>query len=229
MIDPAVSKFWALIGPRHESGAFALLEAGYCEPHRAYHDWDHIADLLRKLDELSTLATRVDLIAGAIFWHDAVYVTREADGALRPDADNVRASAALFSQYSKFPQSDTEAIVEMILATIDHLRAAASSERYPGFRDDFDFFLDLDLSSLAAPWPVFQRNLARIRHEYGCMPEAEFCAGRLRMVEAFLAHGDELFRRPPLRARWLTAAQDNLRRSTQELRAQLVAGSEAPE
>lgn len=216
--DPAVRKFWALIEARHESGAFALLNSAYSEPHRAYHDWGHIADLLGKLDELRALATRVDLVATAIFWHDAVYVTQEADGAFRPDAVNVQASAALFAQYSKFAQPDTDAILEMIVATINHLSAAPAAERYAGYTDDFDLFLDLDLSSLAAPWPVFQENLARIRHEYSWTPEAIFRAGRLQMVERFLAHGPALFRRAPTRERWLAAAQDNLRRGADELR-----------
>lgn len=219
----AVRKYWTLVEAKHDPGAISLLDAAYRESHRAYHDWRHISDLLEKLDQLQSLATRVDLVATAIFWHDAVYVTREPDGEFRPDAINVHASAALFAQHSKFNREDTDAVVDMILATINHLNARPSWERYHGFTDDFDLFLDLDLSSLAAPWSVFKENLARIRHEYSFAPEIEFCTGRLKMVRNFIAYGERLFRREPTRRLWLTPALQNLRRGVNELEAQLGA------
>jgi predicted metal-dependent HD superfamily phosphohydrolase len=211
-----------LLAARHDADAFAVLDAAYREPQRGYHDWRHIADLLQKLGHFSHLATRPDLIAAAIFWHDAVYATRDASGLLRADAENVRASAALFERHALFDKIDADAIHEMIMATARHLDAKASREHYPGFSKDLDLFLDLDLSALAAQWPVFERNLENIRFEYGWVPENVFCLGRLRMAESFAAQGASLYRRDELRKLWSEAALANLSRSLEELRAKLA-------
>jgi predicted metal-dependent HD superfamily phosphohydrolase len=216
-----VEKYWALLAPHHDAEAFSTLDAAYREPQRAYHAWGHIRDLLEKLDRLAPIATRLDLVAAAIFWHDSVYVTREADGAPRADAENVRASAELFARHSRFSALETRAAHEMVMATAAHMSARAGIEHYPGFGRDFDFFLDLDLSSLAAPWPVFEQNLDDIQFEYGWVAERDFCQGRLRMLQTFL-DGEALYRLPETRALWLAPARDNLRRAGADLRERLA-------
>jgi predicted metal-dependent HD superfamily phosphohydrolase len=209
-------KYWRLIAGRHDAAAFAALDARYSEPHRGYHDWGHICDMLQKLDKLPHLAARADLVAAAVFWHDAVFTTREPDGRPRADAENVRDSAALFARHATFSLAEREAVTEMILATVSHLQAKPSRERYRGFQSDFCLFLDLDLSSLAAPWSVFEENLRRIRFEYSWAPEAEFFLGRRRMLGTFADCGS-LFRLEETRARWLEPARANLRRAQAEL------------
>jgi predicted metal-dependent HD superfamily phosphohydrolase len=211
-----IQKYWRLIAERHDAEAFAALDRRYREPHRSYHSWGHISDMLHKLDDLTHLAMRADLIAAAVFWHDAVYTTRASDGRPRCDAENVWDSAALFQRHASFPAGERDAIVELILATSNHLTAQPSGERYRGFGHDHGLFLDIDLSSLAAPWPVFEANLHRIRFEYSWIPEEEFFIGHRRMLEAF-AGCDSLFRRRETTARWLDAARANLRRAQAEL------------
>lgn len=222
MTETIIEKFWNEIAARHDATAFATIDAAYREPQRGYHNWDHIADLLGKLDQFSHLAARPELIAAAIFWHDSVYITRDADGLLRADAENVRASAALFERHSRFEPADSEAIHEMIMATANHLAARAGREHYPGFAQDHDLFLDLDLSSLAASWKEFETNLERIRFEYAWVPEPLFCMGRLQMLERFLSEGDALYRRPEARALWLAQARANLARADCDLRARIA-------
>lgn len=222
MISNPIKTYWAQLAAHHDINAFATLDAAYREPQRSYHDWSHIADLLGKLDELKTLAVRPDLLAAAIFWHDAVYETQEDDGALRPDAENVRASAKLFERHSTFEKADADAVGDLIMATAGHLDARAMIEHYPGFTGDLDLFLDLDLSSLAAPWPVFQENLEKLRFEYSWVPEPLFCLGRLQMIETFAARGEALYRRAETRKLWSEAARDNLARAQDELREQVA-------
>jgi predicted metal-dependent HD superfamily phosphohydrolase len=222
MTESVVEKYWAQIAARHDAEAFATLDAAYRERQRAYHAWGHIVDLLRKLDGLTHLATRVDLVAAAIFWHDSVYVTRDPDGRPRADPENVRASAALFERHSKFNDLEGRAIHDFVMATANHMKAAAPAEHYPGFSRDLDFFLDLDLSSLAAPWPVFKRNLDDIHFEFGWVPERAFYLGRVQMLESFLAAGEMLYRLPETRALWLVQARANLLRAEVELRARLA-------
>lgn len=221
MTGNVVEKYWGLLAARHDAEAFATLDAAYREPQRGYHNWDHISDLLGKLDELSHLATRPDLIAAAIFWHDSVYETLSPEGLPRADAENVRASVALFERHARFDAMESAAVSEMILATISHLVARPQQEHYPGFARDFDLFLDLDLSSLGAPWPTFEENLRSIRFEYAWAPEALFCLGRLKMLKDF-ADCEDLYRRAETRALWLAPARANLSRAETGLRERMA-------
>jgi predicted metal-dependent HD superfamily phosphohydrolase len=222
MTDTIVAKYWNLLGPHHDAQAFATLDAAYREPQRAYHAWGHIVDLLTKLDALAHLPTRADLVATAIFWHDSVYLTRDKDGRARTDPENVRASAALFRRHSKFGADEAQAINDLIMATANHMKANAAAEHYPGFTRDLDFFLDLDLSSLAAPWPVFEKNLDNIHFEFGWVPERAFYLGRIQMLEGFLEAGDSLYRLTETRALWFAQARANLQRAEADLRARLA-------
>jgi predicted metal-dependent HD superfamily phosphohydrolase len=222
MTDPIVEKYWAQLASRHDAEAFTTLDAAYREPQRAYHAWNHITDMLTKLDQLTSLATRPDLIAAATFWHDAVYLTREPDGHPRSDPENVRDSVLLFEKHAKFDPMERAAIHDIIMATSNHMKAKAKKEHYPGFSRDLDLFLDLDLSSLAVAWPVFEKNLEDIRFEFQWAPEQDFYLGRTRMLESFLGGGEKLFRLPETRALWLAAAQDNLKRAKSDLREKMA-------
>lgn len=212
-----VEKFWRAIAASHKEDAFDILASGYADPKRGYHNWSHLEDLLTKLDTLKQLATRKDLLIAAIFWHDAVFVTYEPNGAERPDSVNVRASAALFEEYSLFPPADTQAVCELILATTTHLSARASEGRYRGFSQDFDLFLDLDLSSLGASWPVFRENLDQIHFEYSLTPREIFYQDRLHMFEKFQDCSENLYRLKESRDLWLAQAQENIKRAQAEL------------
>jgi predicted metal-dependent HD superfamily phosphohydrolase len=226
MTESVIEKFWDLIAARHDAEAFQTLDAAYREPQRAYHAWGHIADLLAKLESLRPLATRPDLIAAAIFWHDSVYLTRGPDDRPRTDPENVRASAALFARHEKFQPLEAQAVHDMIMATSSHMKARATQVHYEGFARDLDFFLDLDLSSLAAPWAVFEQNLDDIHFEYGWVPKRAFYLGRVQMLKSFLAAGDRLYRLPETRALWLSQARANLQQADADLRARLA--REAP-
>lgn len=222
MSEAIVDKYWGLIADRHDVEAFPVLDAAYREPQRAYHAWTHIVDLFTKLDDYSQFAARPDIVAAAIFWHDSVYLTRESDGRPRSDPENVRASAELFARHSRFDAMEAQAIHDMIMATASHMSAKATREYYPGFGQDLEFFLDLDLSSLAAPWPVFEQNLQDIQFEFSWVPEDAFYQSRLKMLATFIGGGDRLYRLSQTRALWLAQARANLERVDAELRSKLA-------
>lgn len=224
MIEEVVRKHWRAIEGSHKPGAWGALDSGYAEAHRAYHTWAHIAELLEGLDAFHALSSRPDLIATAIFWHDAVYATRGADGGRRTDFENVRDSGALFREYTLLRAADADAVHEMIMATADHLGAEATRERYAGFGDDLGLFLDLDLSPLAASWETFAANLENIRFEFSSTPDAEFYSGQVRMLGLFLEAGAHLFRRAETRRKWLAPAKANLALCIEMLRANSGAG-----
>ena len=197
--------------------------AAMASARRAYHGWDHIAELLEKLDAFQALSARPALIATAIFWHDSVYATQAPDGGKRTDLENVRGSAELFLRHTLLNADDAAAVHELIMATADHTRAEAKQEHYDGFASDLDLFLDLDLSPLAAPWKIFAANLEHIRFEFAWLPEREFHTSQIAMLEGFLKADARLFRRAETRKKWLAAAKDNLRFCIDALRATRIA------
>jgi predicted metal-dependent HD superfamily phosphohydrolase len=118
-----------------------------------------------------------------------VHRTQNQNGGPRPDYENVRDSGKLFRQYTLLNKSDADAAYELIMATANHLQARAEKQYYAGFSDDFDLFLDLDLSSFASPWEEFVEDLARIRTEFSWAPEVVFCSSQLRILENFAREG----------------------------------------
>src|ERR1700732_102130 len=215
-------KYWTPLEGRHKTGAWEALDAGYTENHRAYHTWDHVADLLEKQSEFSDLSTRSDIIAVSVFWHDVVYTTQNQDGVLRPDYENVRDSGKLFRQYTLLKQADAGAVYDLIMATANHLQARAEKQYYAGFAGDLDLFLDLDLSSLASPWEAFVEDLARIRTEFAWAPEIVFCTSQLQILEKFAKDGVRLYRRAETSEQWRDAAMANLKRCVTELQKRIA-------
>ena len=215
-------KYWMPLEGRHKTGAWDALDAGYTESHRAYHTWGHVAGLLEKLSEFSDLSTRSDIIAVSVFWHDVVYRTQNQDGGTRPDYQNVRDSGELFRQYTLLNKSDADAVYDLIMATANHLQARAEKQYYAGFAGDLDLFLDLDLSSLAAPWEEFVEALARIRSEFSWAPEIVFCTIQLQILEKFAKEDVRLYRRAETSEKWRDAARANLKRCVRELQKRIA-------
>lgn len=154
--------------------AAAELRCRYDEPHRAYHDAAHVGLMwLRHLMHGGDPGDRD--MALAILFHDVVY---------EPLAhDNEARSAALAAQLVR---GDTEWVQAAIRATADHVAYAGPDCRVMRL-------LDLDLTPLAETPPVFARNTALLRHEYGTVAEPDWRAGRGRVLARFLA-AKRLFR-----------------------------------
>jgi len=222
MIKEIIRKHWRALEASHKPTAWDALDRGYGDARRAYHGWEHIAELLGKLDGFQALSARPALIATAIFWHDSVYATQGPDGGRRTDLENVRGSAELFLRHTLLNADDAAAVHELIMATADHTRAEARKQHYDGFAGDLDLFLDLDLSPLAAPWKTFAANLEQIRFEFAWVPEREFYSSQIAILEGFQRADARLFRRAETRKKWLAAAKDNLKFCIDALRARLA-------
>lgn len=216
-------KYWMPLEARHKTGAWEVLDACYSECHRAYHTWEHIGSLLEKLRVFSHLAARPDLIAISAFWHDSVYQTQNHDGTPRLDYDNVHDSAELFRRYTLLNQTDAGAVYDMIMATANHMQARAEKQTYAGFAGDLDLFLDLDLSSLAAPWEKFVEHLAWIRREFSWAPEIVFCSAHIRILENFAKEDARLYRRAETNGKWHADAKVNLERCIADLKKRIAA------
>ena len=55
------------------AGSYERITAMYAEPHRHYHNRQHIADCLTEFDHVREVAVEPDAVEFAIWFHDALY------------------------------------------------------------------------------------------------------------------------------------------------------------
>ena len=199
----------------HQEEMGASLLARYAEPHRRYHTAEHLANVLRTIDQLAG-DHDLFLVRLAAWFHDAVY-------AIPPgQVPNEEASARLaLRELSRagLEQEDLTQVARLVRLTATH---------QPGSRDpEGELICDADLAILAAPPEEYANYVAAIRAEYARVPEPEFVAGRLEILTR-LGEG-EIFRTSKGRA--LTdAARANLLAECEVLEArleELVQGSKS--
>ena len=178
----------------------ADLRARYGEPHRAYHDATHIAEVLAWFDALTW--QRPAEVYAAIWFHDAVYV---------PGAKDNEARSAELARAAGLPV-DVDRVAELILLTARHGALEAADVRDP----DTAHFLDADMAILGAEPAAFDRYDAAIRKEYAMVPDAAFRAGRRAFLASVLAK-DRVFFSAYFHERLDAAARANLRRACDAL------------
>jgi predicted metal-dependent HD superfamily phosphohydrolase len=199
----------------HQEQMGASLLARYAEPHRHYHTAEHLARMLRTIDELAA-DHDLFLVRLAGWFHDAVYAI--PPGQLPNEEASARLALRELSR-AGLEQEDLTQVARLVRLTATH---------QPGSRDpEGELLCDADLAILAAAPEEYANYVAAIRAEYARVPEPEFVAGRLELV-ARLAEG-EIFRTRKGRA--LTdAARANLLAECEALEArleELVQGSKS--
>jgi predicted metal-dependent HD superfamily phosphohydrolase len=180
----------------------------YAEPHRHYHTIEHVASLLRLMDEHGHAIVDRNPVTLAILFHDVVY-----DPARH---DNEQASADLAGErlvLLGFPGQLVSKVGSYILATQHDLSAPAKDDA------DLALLLDLDLSILAAAPAAYRTYAQAIRREYASVPDALYRAGRRRILEGFLAR-ERIYRTEQLRALWEARARTNIAGEVRDLSEQ---------
>ena len=167
----------------------------YTEKTRHYHDLTHLYNLYQSFDIHASALKNPLLIEAAIWWHDAIYDPKKKD--------NEQQSAALATSVFQgktlpFQLSDLSLIIE---STAAHQPQKANT--------DFDYFLDFDLSILAAPTDIYQQYAAAIRQEYACYPDFLYKMGRRKVLKKFLER-DRIYFTPIFFEQCETQARSNI-------------------
>jgi predicted metal-dependent HD superfamily phosphohydrolase len=150
----------------------AELAAAYAEPHRAYHDATHIAEVLGWFDRVFEDVGWQDpgAVYAAIVFHDAIYV---------PGATDNEARSAAWLRRSGLP-CDRERAAHLVELTARHGDAVEAD-------GDAALFLDSDMAILGAAPAAFDAYDAAIAREYRAVPAEAFRAGRARFLASVLA------------------------------------------
>lgn len=178
----------------------AALLARWSEPHRRYHDVTHLRGVLDAVDYLAGSADDPDAVRLAAWYHDAVYAGAP------DDEENSAVLAEADLSALGLPAALVAEVARLVRLTVEH---------DPGPADrNGQVLSDADLAVLALEPEDYRRNSARVRAEYRHVSDADFRAGRARVITALLA-APSLYRTPEARRMWEDAARRNL---TSELR-----------
>src|SRR6059036_2291770 len=131
---------------------YERLTTAYAEPHRHYHNQQHIAECLAEFDQARHLAGQPAAVELALWFHDAVYDSKAGD--------NEEQSAALLKRCAaegRMAGSVSETAARLVMATKNHAVDADS---------DAALMVDVDLSILGQTEERFSEYEQQIRHEY---------------------------------------------------------------
>lgn len=141
---PVIDARHPALGPLVEAGFPAAridqVLAFYDEPHRAYHDRQHLVEMFDASLRLDGRLTAVQILA--LLFHDAIYVPGAARGT------NESMSAQLLRVYGAgLDRALVDKACAIVIDTAEHVSRSPEAE----------LVLDLDLMRLAAPPPDFDR------------------------------------------------------------------------
>lgn len=172
MVDPAALPLF-----QATPALFTSVKERYAEPHRHYHVWAHIEQMVELFKTIETKLTHNEATLYAVYYHDAVYAV--------PSATNEEDSATLFSaEASAHINTDiVETTKRFIVATKTH----SIAEEMPGNEiSDCQYFLDIDMSIVGAEPDIYRLYANNIRREYAVIPDALYYSGRKQILTSFL-------------------------------------------
>jgi predicted metal-dependent HD superfamily phosphohydrolase len=176
------------------------LIAAYTAPDRHYHNLHHIEDCVAALAAVQNIsAAEREILTEAIWWHDVVYdATR---------SDNEELSAQLAERHLRTDLRDE--VGRLVRLTRSH--EVASDDRLG------KILISIDLGILAAEPARYDAYAAAIRKEYAHVPDADYRAGRTRVLRQFAARA-AIFPDPGFAAIHDLQARENLARELASLR-----------
>ena len=192
-------------------GQMHALEAAYARPPRAYHDFSHVAEVLRHYDAVAAGPGWVQPreVRLAVLYHDAVYEPGRKDNETRS------ATFALDEIARWLPDAGVEAsrVAELIELTARHGQHGPQDFGKTAVADDTRHFLDCDMAILGAEPLAFDAYDRAIAAEYrGHVPDWLFRINRRRFLKALLAR-PRIFLSDFFHERFDAQARSNLRRA----------------
>lgn len=177
------------------------LLSAYAESLRAYHNTDHLQDVLDKMDwartqnESALSGAEWTALELAIFYHDVVY-----DPCAR---DNEAQSRNIFLYHAKgagIPSDIVDVAAGLIDLTAQHRRARTTAEK---------IMADCDLAIFGAPAEIFVRYDQGIRREYAHVADVDYAPARADVLRGYLSQ-EKIFKTALFQSAYETTARSNL-------------------
>ena len=156
----------------------------YMKPNRQYHGINHITCMYKLSCKFSKYLNRPITpdenmkLRDAIIFHDVVYNPKSKRNEIN--------SSKVWKKYSKLRDCclHSDWVEKSILATADHLADRPIETDEDRLRE---WFIGLDLASLAAPWEIFIFNNKLLRIEYCHVSDEEWNGGRTAFIHKLAA------------------------------------------
>jgi predicted metal-dependent HD superfamily phosphohydrolase len=132
----------------------------YNEPHRVYHNLEHIKSCLTIFDQVSELLVNPDAVELAIWFHDVIYIIG--------DKKNEQLSADLFMTLTNglFDNVFRDSVYQHIMATCHDCSEITNA--------DTKLMVDIDLSSFGLPWDDFLIDSKKVRDEMPHLSDVDY-------------------------------------------------------
>ncbi len=176
--------------------AFNAIVKRYTEKRRVYHNEEHLADCLEKLDSIPLEPALLNEIELALWFHDAIYNPYAKDNELK----SARLASGFLKEVGANRQLQTT-INNLILATQHSKRGTSEAEK---------IIMDIDLSVLGASAEIYQKYASNIRKEYKMIPGPLYRKKRKELLQRFLAR-NPLFQTALFQDKFEHQARQNLR------------------
>lgn len=183
----------------------------YADPTRHYHNLDHLRDCMVGVDWVEkdigpwmTAArfTEIQAIELALWYHDLVYDSKRRM--------NEEISAAIFCDHARELRLDAFVVEEVSAAILSTRHKAVPTSTVA------KWVVDIDLNILRTPEPRFDDYERKIREEFDWVPDAQFIAGRTKVLQDLLDR-DWIYSTPMFRRLYEGDARANLKRSLARL------------
>ena len=190
---------------------FDALRQAYATPPRAYHNFEHVQEVLRHYDAVARGPgwEQPDEVRLAVLYHDAIYEPGRKDN----EARSAELAVAHVARFLAGQGIDAARVAELIELTARHGALAP-----PDVDRDAALFLDCDMAILAADPATFAAYDRGIAAEYrGVVPGWLFRLNRRRFLKALLGK-ERIFLSDWFHERLDAQARINLRRAVTEKR-----------
>ncbi len=158
--------------PNTVTDCWNILCTLYAEPHRHYHTFAHIEDLVNHAETVKTKIKDYDTFCFSIFYHDAIYNVRKRN--------NEEKSAELAETHLLkigVNQTMIDKCIHQIIATKNHQKSLVN---------DTNLFLDIDMSILGSDTETYQKYSDNVRKEFNIYPRILYNRGRKKVLTKML-------------------------------------------
>ena len=171
----------------------------YAGSRRHYHNRNHILSLLEFCEEYASMLIDRQVVLFSIFYHDIIYNVLRKDNEVRSAQLAAKRLKAL-----QVPASTIEQVKLYIEATKTHAVTGAVTHV-----SDLQFFLDFDMSILAARPSTYIAYAKCVRKEYRIYPNKLYYAGRKQFLQHCL-QTEHIFQTPAFRKIYEPYARENI-------------------
>ena len=194
---------WQALGAAHvDEQLHARILDAYREPHRKYHNLQHLQECFQHLLVLGEQADHAQEIELALWFHDAIYETHRK-GSEQKSADWARKEIL----DAGLDPSIAERVHGLIMVTL-HTAAAEGA--------DAQIMIDVDLGILGAETSRFDEYEQQVRAEYKWVPGMLYRRERRKILRSFLDR-PTIYCTESFRERYEQRARANISRALSRL------------